>query len=120
MIDHVTLDVSDVKRSVSFYERALAPLGYEVVLQLGDFHLLGPAGRPRLGLRPGDPPGRAHIAFESPDRTTVGACYEAAVAAGGTDNGAPGLREHYHPTYYAAYVWDPDGNNVEVVCQKPE
>lgn len=120
MIDHVTLDVSDVKRSVAFYERALAPLGYKVVLELGDFRLLGPAGRPRLGLRPGDPPGAAHVAFESPDRATVDAFYEAAIAAGGVDNGPPGLREHYHPTYYAAYVRDPDGNNVEAVCQTPE
>src|SRR5262245_16240452 len=115
MIDHVTLDVSDVNRSVEFYARALAPLGYEVVLRLdGGFHLLGPAGRPRLGLRPGDPPGRAHIAFEAPDRAAVNAFHNAAIAAGGRDNGGAGLREHYHPTYYAAYAWDPDGNNVEV------
>jgi catechol 2,3-dioxygenase-like lactoylglutathione lyase family enzyme len=67
-----------------------------------------------------DPVGNGHVAFSAPDRATVDSFHEAAVAAGGEDNGAPGLREHYHPTYYAAYVKDLDGNNIEVVCHKPE
>jgi catechol 2,3-dioxygenase-like lactoylglutathione lyase family enzyme len=75
---------------------------------------------PNFGVVQRDPTGGGHIALAAPDRAAVDAFHEAAMAAGGTDNGAPGLREHYHPTYYAAYVRDPDGNNLEAVCHTPE
>jgi catechol 2,3-dioxygenase-like lactoylglutathione lyase family enzyme len=75
---------------------------------------------PNLGVVRRDPVGGGHVALAAPDRASVDAFHEAGLAAGGTDNGSPGLREHYHPTYYAAYVTDPDGNNIEAVCHTPE
>jgi catechol 2,3-dioxygenase-like lactoylglutathione lyase family enzyme len=120
MIDHVAFYVTDLQRSRSFYERALEPLGYALAFEMEGFVAFGPGGQPLLGLRTGkDPNTTAHVAFQVEDRATVDAFHAAATAAGGTENGAPGLREHYHPTYYAAFVADPDGNNVEAVCHKP-
>ncbi len=75
---------------------------------------------PNLASFAGDPIGGGHVALAAGDRATVDAFYEAAIAAGGTDNGPPGLREHYHPTYYGAFIRDPDGNNIEAVCHTPE
>ena len=120
MFDHVGLNVSDYEVSKQFFERALAPLGYRVVM---DFPQFGGAGfgttddKPEFWITARDPRGTGtHVAFQVPDRATVDAFYAAGMAAGGTDNGPPGVREHYTPTYYAAFVHDPDGNNIEAVC----
>jgi catechol 2,3-dioxygenase-like lactoylglutathione lyase family enzyme len=115
MIDHVTVSVSDVAASRGFYEKALAPLGYVIVMQFPQAVGLGVGGKPDfwIGARG---PGKTHVAFAASDRKTVDAFYAAAMAAGGKDNGPPGVRAHYHPTYYGAFVLDPDGNNIEAVC----
>jgi len=121
MIDHLGLRVSDYARSKRFYESALAPLGYQVVMEFGGAAAgLGAAGKPDFWISQGEPGGPVHVAFASPDRKTVDAFHEAALAAGGSDNGAPGLRPEYHPNYYGAFVIDPDGNNFEAVCHLPE
>jgi catechol 2,3-dioxygenase-like lactoylglutathione lyase family enzyme len=121
VIDHVTATVSDVEASKPFYEQALEPLGYSLAMEGEGFagFSSGP-GIPDfwLGVRPER--GASHVAFRAPDRATVDAFYEAAMAAGGKDNGAPGIREHYHENYYGAYVHDLDGNNIEAVCHTPE
>ncbi len=121
MIDHISINVSDVVKSRAFYEQALKPLGYEVIADFGHVIGLGAGGKPDFWIGDRDRPGTPiHVAFASPDRETVDAFYEAALAAGGKDNGPPGLRVHYHPSYYGAFVRDPDGNNVEAVCHQPE
>jgi catechol 2,3-dioxygenase-like lactoylglutathione lyase family enzyme len=117
-LDHVGLDVSDYEASKAFYEAALAPLGIRLMMEpvpnvggLGtDFPFFWIAERNR------GPDSGTHVAFRVEDRSTVDAFHAAALAAGGRDNGGPGLREIYHPTYYGAFVLDPDGNNVEAVC----
>lgn len=120
MIDHLALYVTDLDRSRSFYERALVPLGYRVAMEMEGFVAFGPKGEMRFALRTGkDASTTAHFAFQAEDRATVDAFHAAAIGAGGTDEGQPGVREHYHPNYYAAFVADPDGNNVEAVCHKP-
>jgi catechol 2,3-dioxygenase-like lactoylglutathione lyase family enzyme len=117
MIDHLKLMVADVERSRAFYERALEPLGYRVMLE--------PApGVVGMGVDHPDfwvalqPEARtvAHVAFRAESTTQVDAFHAAALTAGGRDNGGPGLRPRYHPAYYGAFVLDPDGNNVEAVC----
>ena len=124
MFDHVGLNVKDYPASRAFYEAALAPLGYKVVMAFDEWKAVGfggDDGKPEFWVSQREPLGTGtHVAFHCDDRATVDAFYEAAVAAGGTDNGPPGLREHYHPTYYGAFVHDPDGNNVEAVCHAPE
>jgi catechol 2,3-dioxygenase-like lactoylglutathione lyase family enzyme len=122
MFDHVGLNVRDYQTSRAFYERALAPLAYHVVMAFDQWKAagFGTDDKPEFWVSQREPFGTGtHIAFSAGDRAAVDAFHAAAVAAGGTDNGPPGLREHYHPTYYAAFVLDPDGNNVEVVCHKP-
>lgn len=128
LIDHIEIPATDPEAARRFYEAALAPLGVACVLSIPanrsasetPRHGLGRDGYPCLWLHGGAAvPGGLHIAFAATDRTAVDAFHEAALAAGGRDNGAPGVRTRYHPTYYAAYVLDPDGNNVEVVCQAP-
>ena len=119
MIDHVGIDVSDLEASKAFYEQALAPLGYENRSEYPEAVGFG-AEHPDFWISNRGTPGTAHIAIRVDSRAAVDAFHEAAVAAGGTDNGAPGLRPHYHETYYGAYVLDPDGNNVEAVCHSPE
>jgi catechol 2,3-dioxygenase-like lactoylglutathione lyase family enzyme len=120
-IDHVTATVSDFETGKRFYEAALKPLGYQLQMEFGGSVAgFGPEdAMPDFWI--GNEPGRgaSHIAFAAPDRAAVDAFYEAAMSAGGKDNGAPGLREHYHENYYAAYVHDADGNNVEAVCHTP-
>jgi len=116
MIDHVTLDVSDYERSRRFYELALAPLGFGVVHDLDGACGFGGEGGDDFWLAGGGPSGPVHVAFTARGEAAVKAFYDAALAAGGRDNGPPGERPHYHPGYYAAYVLDPDGNNVEAVC----
>jgi catechol 2,3-dioxygenase-like lactoylglutathione lyase family enzyme len=121
MIDHVTANVSDFERAKRFYERALEPLGYSVQMEFEGAAGFGSGeGIPDFWI--GSTPGRGatHVAFTASDRAAVDAFFEAATGAGGTDNGPPGLRPHYHETYYAAYVHDADGNNVEAVCHRPE
>jgi catechol 2,3-dioxygenase-like lactoylglutathione lyase family enzyme len=124
MLDHISLRVQDHSRAVAFYRAALAPLGYRVLMEYPGAAGLG-AGMPDFWLMTTEQPlNPTHIAF-SADRAAVDAFHAAALAAGGTDNGPPGLRADYHPHYYGAFVRDPEGNNVEVVCHadpdaKPE
>jgi catechol 2,3-dioxygenase-like lactoylglutathione lyase family enzyme len=117
MIDHLSLPVSDMARSRAFYEKALAPLGYTVQHDYGNEALgLGTPGKADLWLTPGGGGARLHVALRAMDREAVHAFHREALAAGGKDNGAPGPRPNYTPNYYAAFVHDPDGHNVEVVC----
>jgi catechol 2,3-dioxygenase-like lactoylglutathione lyase family enzyme len=117
MLDHISLSVIDAKRSQAFYAKALAPLGYKLVSEYEGGFGVGQDGGSTIwvGQGPAQKP-IAHLAFRAKDRKTVDAFHKAALAAGGKDNGKPGLRENYSPTYYAAFVLDPDGNNVEAVC----
>ena len=119
MIDHLILKVKNLAKSRQFYQYALAPLNLVVIMEIPVELALGPE-KPELGLTESDFPHTAvHLAFTSPDRFSVDAFYEAALAAGSRDNGAPGLRPEYHPDYYGAFVMDPDGNNIEAVCHRP-
>ena len=119
MIDHIGLRVTDYARSKRFFEKALAPLGYKLIMEYGD-SVAGfvAGGKPDFWISVGSP-APIHVAIGSPDRATVDAFHEAGLAAGGRDNGAPGLRPEYHSNYYGAFVLDPDGNNVEAVCHLP-
>jgi catechol 2,3-dioxygenase-like lactoylglutathione lyase family enzyme len=124
MIDHVGITVSDYEKSKAFYAAALAPLGYELVMEVteaGPFAGFGEGGKPDFWIGAGERTVlKVHVAFRARDRATVRAFYEAALAAGAADNGPPGLREIYHPAYYGAFVLDPDGHNIEAVCHHPE
>ncbi len=122
MFDHLGLTVSDVARSQRFYLQALAPLGYAMRAEhAGRFVGFADRERPTFWLGLGAPPKTGtHVAFTAPDRATVDRFHAAAIAAGGRDNGAPGLRPQYHAHYYGAFVLDPDGHNVEAVCHQPE
>ena len=121
MLDHVSLPVSKLEQSKRFYEEALSPLGYELIME---HHIsgagFGESAKPDFWIRQGEVGAAVHVAFASEDRATVDAFHEAAMAAGGRDNGGPGLRPEYHPSYYGAFVFDPDGNNIEAVCHGPE
>ena len=120
MIDHIGVRVSDYARSKRFYESALKPLGYAVIIEFDDeVGGFGANGTPDFWIAQQNPLGPTHVAIQSADRAGVDAFHAAAVAAGGRDNGAPGLRPHYHPNYYGAFVLDPDGNNIEAVCHQP-
>jgi catechol 2,3-dioxygenase-like lactoylglutathione lyase family enzyme len=126
MLDHAGFPVSDCARSKAFYLRALAPLGYALVMEVRQHENDAPAagfganGKPDLWIGvEGGLQRPIHIAIAAQDRAAVDAFYRAAIAAGGKDNGAPGLRPHYHPNYYAAFVLDPDGHNIEAVCHTP-
>ena len=126
MLDHIGITVSDVKRSKAFYALALKPLGIAVqllptpeMMQAGhEGYGFGEEGKPYFWFGSGSSP--IHIAFAAGTRSDVDAFHQAAIAAGGRDNGAPGVREHYHPSYYGAFVLDPDGNNIEAACHRPE
>jgi catechol 2,3-dioxygenase-like lactoylglutathione lyase family enzyme len=126
MLDHVGLEVTDFDRSKAFYAAALAPLGIGLVMEpmpqaAGFGSDLGSGPKPYFWIMArGRPPvSGAHVSFAAPDREKVDAFHAAALAAGGSDNGAPGPRPIYHPAYYGAFVLDPDGNNVEAVCHRP-
>ena len=122
VLDHLGFAVSNYARSKAFYERALAPLGISVLMEpAGQAAGFGRDGKPSFWVEGLGRPvqGRLHIAFAADTREQVDAFHAAALDAGGTDNGPPGVREIYHPSYYGAYVLDPDGNNVEAVCHKP-
>jgi catechol 2,3-dioxygenase-like lactoylglutathione lyase family enzyme len=120
MLDHVNLSVTDPVRSQAFYSKALAPLGYKLISQYDGGFGIGAEGGSAVwvGVGPAQKP-IAHLAFRAQDRKQVDAFHRAALAAGGRDNGKPGVRENYSPTYYAAFVLDPDGNNIEAVCHVP-
>jgi catechol 2,3-dioxygenase-like lactoylglutathione lyase family enzyme len=122
MLDHVTIGVRDVGQSIKFYDQALAPLGIARLYAEGA-RFAGYGIRPKaffwIGTRDISQTG-AHVAFAAADRATVERFYQAALAAGGRDNGAPGFRPHYHPNYYGAFVLDPDGHNIEAVCHLPQ
>ena len=115
MIDHVILGVANLTASRAFYERALAPLGLRVVLDRPGYLGFG-ADRPFFFLAAREPSARVHVAFSAERRDACDAFHVAALATGGVDNGAPGLRPAYHQQYYGAFVLDPDGNNIEAVC----
>jgi catechol 2,3-dioxygenase-like lactoylglutathione lyase family enzyme len=121
MIDHVGVSVRDLAAAKGFYLGALEPLGYRVFAEWPEaVGFAGPEGHPDFWLYARDgPSGGTHVCFRAPDRATVDAFHAAALAAGGTDNGAPGPRPHYHEHYYGAYALDPDGSNVEAVCHEP-
>ncbi|GAA0650925.1 VOC family protein [Brevundimonas lenta] len=124
MIDHLGLDVSDIARSRAFYNAALEPLGYRLIQEFPDGDatvVMYGIESPEFIIADKDRPGEAnHIAFRTETRAQVDAFHAAALAAGGRDNGGPGLRPNYGPTYYAAFVHDPDGFNVEAVCHAAE
>jgi catechol 2,3-dioxygenase-like lactoylglutathione lyase family enzyme len=129
MIDHLGILVADLERSRAFYMRALAPLGYAVVMEVtreqsGGYAGcgFGPPQRPHfwVGHIGAAPSGVVHVAFAARSRAEVDAFHAAALAAGAGDNGAPGLRPHYHAQYYGAFAIDPDGNNIEAVCHAAE
>jgi catechol 2,3-dioxygenase-like lactoylglutathione lyase family enzyme len=121
VFDHIGLSVGDFARSLRFYRAALEPLGLgvEFLDEKGESAGLGPAGAPQLWLGKGPGARTGHVAFRARNRDAVQKFHRAALAAGGRDNGAPGLRPDYHANYYAAFVLDPDGNNVEAVCHDP-
>ena len=135
MIDHIGLTVRDLEASRAFYDAAFAPLGIEVVMSVtaeetGSYGHLGygpgadsrdiQAGKPSFWIGGGETlTGPMHVAFVAATRAQVDAFHAAALAAGGVDNGPPGVRPHYHPNYYGAFVLDPDGRNIEAVCHAP-
>lgn len=124
MIDHTGVIVSQMARSKAFYQAALAAIGYVLVAEFPasvtghtDVAGFGEMGKPDFWISQGTPNQPAvHIAFRVSSRELVDAFYQAAIAAGGRDNGKPGIRAHYHPNYYGAFVLDPDGHNIEAVC----
>src|SRR3954471_20369408 len=115
MLDHLAIGVRDLAASRAFYEAALAPLGFGVVMERHDRVALGPTARPIFWLVDREPTSGIHLAFQASDRERVDAFHEAALAAGGEDNGRPGLRPDYHAHYYGAFILDADGNNAEAV-----
>lgn len=127
MIDHTGVVVSDYARSKRFYQAALAAIGYALLAEVPaavtghtDVAGFGEDGKPDFWISRGEanhPP--VHVAFRVGSRALVDAFHQAALAAGGCDNGAPGLRPHYHPNYYGAFMRDPDGHNIEAVCHLP-
>jgi catechol 2,3-dioxygenase-like lactoylglutathione lyase family enzyme len=121
MLDHVGFGVSDYKRSKAFYSEALAPLDIELIKEPSEQAAgFGRGGKPFFWIEATRPPiTLLHVAFACDSRGLVDAFHQAGLAAGGTDNGAPGPRPIYHQHYYGAYVLDPDGNNIEAVCHRP-
>ena len=125
MLDHIGLAVTDLAKSRAFYEAALEPLGVRVLEVIDENEAGGTAvvmgdSEPFFVFADNEQPGEGtHVAFRAATRDQVDGFYQAAMAAGGKDNGAPGIRAQYHPTYYAAFVFDPDGINVEAVCHLP-
>jgi catechol 2,3-dioxygenase-like lactoylglutathione lyase family enzyme len=126
MIDHIGVAVADIDRAKAFYTRAFQPLGIRVIMEVSaeetgaDAHAgFGADDKAFFWIGTGaKPKGGTHVAFAVGTRAEVDAFYSAAMAAGGRDNGAPGLRPEYHPSYYGAFVFDLDGNNIEAVCHR--
>ncbi|MBN8993561.1 MAG: VOC family protein [Rhizobiales bacterium] len=122
MLDHVTLGVSDIERSRKFYDEALRPLGIERLYAEGESASGYGAGKKAffwISQKDASQTG-SHVAFATEERQTVDRFHQAALAAGGRDNGPPGLRPHYHENYYGAFVLDPDGHNIEAVCHRKQ
>jgi catechol 2,3-dioxygenase-like lactoylglutathione lyase family enzyme len=120
MIDHINVRAQDFAKIVDFYRAALAPIGYRVLMEFPNVAGLGANGKPDLWINQTDQPvNPTHLALVG-QRSQIHQFHAAALAAGGRDNGAPGLRADYHEHYYAAFVLDPEGNNIEVVCQFPD
>jgi catechol 2,3-dioxygenase-like lactoylglutathione lyase family enzyme len=127
MIDHLGFPVSDFERSKAFYAAAFAPLGITLLAEVtpeqtgGGAHAgFGANGKAFFWIGDGKMPvSTTHVAFATASRALVDAFYQAALTAGGKDNGGPGVRPHYHEHYYGAFVFDPDGNNIEAVCHSP-
>lgn len=121
MLDHIGLRTRQAAAMMSFYDKALAPLGYSKQMDFGDVAGYGTPQHPALWISAADEAtSPLHIALAAANRAAVDAFYAAALAAGAKDNGAPGLRPDYHPNYYGAFVIDPDGHNLEAVCHLPE
>ena len=118
MIDHIGIGVTDVTKAKAFYDRALMPLGIAKMRDVGDAAGYG-TDRPFFWFGKAERATPTHVAFTTKDRAAVDAFYKAALAAGGRDNGGPGLRPNYRPDYYAAFALDPDGHNIEAVCHAP-
>jgi catechol 2,3-dioxygenase-like lactoylglutathione lyase family enzyme len=118
MIDHLGIGVTDFERSVAFYTKALAPLGYTLIMKFdGQAAGFGIDGKPDFWIGPAPSvTDKIHVAFRAKGRAAVRDFYAAAIAAGAKDNGAPGLRPQYHENYYGGFVLDPDGHNIEAVC----
>lgn len=127
MIDHVGLTVSNIERSKEFYKLALAPIGFQLLAEVPasisktkDFAGFGEPPKPEFWIESGIAnSGPVHVAFRASSHAHVDSFYNAALSAGGRDNGPPGIRAHYHPNYYAAFILDLDGHNIEVVCHEP-
>lgn len=127
MIDHVGLTVSNIEKSKEFYTLALAPLGFQILAEVPasisktkDFIGFGAPPKPEFWIESGlSVNSLVHVAFRAHCRAQVDNFYTAALSGGGRDNGAPGIRAHYHPNYYAAFILDYDGHNIEVVCHEP-
>ena len=127
IIDHTSLSVADFEAMLAFYEKALAPIGITVIMRFGK-DITGNVEVAGLGREKpflwiadgGKTTPHIHLAIRADSRAEVDAFYQAAIAAGGKDNGGPGLRKHYHPNYYGAFVIDPEGHNLEAVCHKAE
>jgi catechol 2,3-dioxygenase-like lactoylglutathione lyase family enzyme len=127
MIDHTGINVSNFEKSKEFYANSLAPLGYQLVKEFDASDTgftsvagFGIDGKPDFWILQGEVnTPRVHVAFHAETREMVHAFYEAALEVGGRDHGAPGLRTHYHPDYYGAFILDPDGHNIEAVCHRP-
>lgn len=124
MLDHFGLPVSDYARSKAFYQQVFTALGGDLISDLEpQGHKVagfGKNGKPDFWIHEGEAAKGLHVAFQADNREAVKAFYDTALAAGASDNGPPGLRPHYHPGYYGAFVFDPDGYNIEAVCHKPE
>ena len=121
LLDHIGFNVSDFEASRTFFTRALAPLGIDITKEGDGWAMIGRAAEGAVWFGSfGQSPGPIHIAFAARTRAEVRAFHEAALAAGGRDNGAPGLRRQYHANYYGAFVIGPDGHNVEAVCHGPD
>jgi catechol 2,3-dioxygenase-like lactoylglutathione lyase family enzyme len=128
MLDHVGIPVSEFEKAKAFYMKALKPLGYGLIIEVSSEETggrnnagFGAGKRPQFWIGTGKPlKGPVHFAFEAKSREAVRAFYDAAIKAGGKDNGAPGLRPHYHENYYGAFVLDLDGHNIEAVCHVAE
>lgn len=127
MLDHIGLRVTDIAKAKAFYDKALAPIGVSMVMEVTAEQT---GNTPVYGFGEGQKPyfwvaqdkiatERLHVAFATDSRAKVDAFYKAAMAAGGRDNGPPGIREMYHPNYYGAFVFDADGHNIEAVCHAP-
>jgi catechol 2,3-dioxygenase-like lactoylglutathione lyase family enzyme len=123
MLDHIGIKVSDYEKAKDFYQKALAPLGYELLIETHGFAGFGLKNQDQgpiasFWIHQSEAPTSIHLAFTAPSREAVDQFYQGALAAGGKDNGKPGIREIYHPNYYGAFVFDFDGRNIEAVCHK--